>query len=572
MTSADQRPQGASIMEALVLLKTGLPRLPDHLQDQLTKHLETFNHLLKEIHQNIQEHHNQVNNFLKQMEKYNELPRSQTIELQPSLLRAVKEPESPKAPQLAECPQRPTDTGDPRSSDGLHQALGGDRMLPCLPHSQEPQFWNETLTRELFRLFVHCFNWEETAQKSRGNSVLGPSEEQEEEEEEEMLTLGKKVRFKTGQFCGQQPVSMVTKSILHPLKKSLEAQEESGARAPFLKLLTWDSEDFEDTWDRTGVEPGRSKRFAVPHKVEKMRVLKHGGSVLSAAVSSFSRHAFTCSKEGIKVWSLVGQVAEDRCPESYLRPVTQTQEALASSRGCPSLGTCLLSSDNTTLLAGGRNLAGVKLWDLSAPSLYLKTELPCPGLTCQALTAKMEESLVLAGFSEGVIRLWDLRDRSMIRDISCHPNGARSLALMNHRLWAGGMDANLHCWDLRVPGEVRSLQFNSQIMSLSLNPQGDQIILGLANGQHWLQPSTGGPAHMVGSKGGTILGVKFSPYGQWWVSVGTDDMVTIHTLPTGTKAFQVLETSCINCCTVSSNNRLVVTGSQDQATVYQITY
>lgn len=50
-----------------------------------------------------------------------------------------------------------------------------------------------------------------------------------------------------------------------------------------------------------------------------MRRLDHGEPVLATAISSFTRHAFTCGRGGVKVWSLVGQVAEATFPESYLR-------------------------------------------------------------------------------------------------------------------------------------------------------------------------------------------------------------------------------------------------------------
>lgn len=39
--------------------------------------------------------------------------------------------------------------------------------------------------------------------------------------------------------------------------------------------------------------------------------------------------------------------------------------------------------------------------------------------------------------------------------------------------------------------------------------------MGTANGQQWLLPTCGGQKHMVGSKDSTILGLKFSPFGEW---------------------------------------------------------
>ncbi|KAB0358274.1 hypothetical protein FD754_002430 [Muntiacus muntjak] len=324
----------------------------------------------------------------------------------------------------------------------------------------------------------------------------------------------------------------------------------------------WDPEDFENTWNRPDALPWQSRKLAVPHRVEKMQRLEHGEPVLATAISSFTRHAFTCGRGGIKVWSLVGQVTKARFPESFLR--VKTPGAY--------LRTCLLFSDSTALLAGGHSLAGVSLWDLTAPSLHVTAELPCAGLTCQALAASSEDSLAFAGFTNGSVRIWDLRDWSVVRDLPGHPNGAKSIAVKDQHVWTGGLDACLRCWDLRATGEPQEYQFESQIMSLSPSPHEDWVLVGTANGQQWLQPSLGGQKRMVGYKDGTILGLKFSPVGQWWVSVGTDNLVSIFSMPTGTTAVQVPERSSVMCCDVSPSSHLIVTGSRDHASVYQLTY
>lgn len=79
------------------------------------------------------------------------------------------------------------------------------------------------------------------------------------------------------------------------------------------------------------------------------------------------------------------------------------------------LRTCLLSPTGTTLLTGGHNLASVSVWDLTAPSLRVSGELPCTGLTCQALASGPEATLAFAGFTDGTVRIWDLRDQSVVR-------------------------------------------------------------------------------------------------------------------------------------------------------------
>lgn len=161
-------------------------------------------------------------------------------------------------------------------------------------------------------------------------------------------------------------------------------------------------------------------------------MLKHQDLLLVIAVNSFTRHVFTCSPSGIKVWNLMSQVAEDRHPESHLqysvqvtgqglgmggagrtwRLLTHGDDPPQASGAC--LRTCLLSSSSRTLFAGGSNLPGVIVWDLAAPYLYEKCQLPCEGLSCQAL-ASTKDNMVLAGFTEGVVRIWDLRTQEIVR-------------------------------------------------------------------------------------------------------------------------------------------------------------
>lgn len=60
-------------------------------------------------------------------------------------------------------------------------------------------------------------------------------------------------------------------------------------------------------------------------------------------------------------------------------------------------------------------MTSVSVWDLMAPSLHIRDELPAADLTCQALAADLEDSLAFASFTEGNIRIWDLRDHSVVR-------------------------------------------------------------------------------------------------------------------------------------------------------------
>lgn len=91
---------------------------------------------------------------------------------------------------------------------------------------------------------------------------------------------------------------------------------------------SWDPEDFEGA-DR------RCWRLGVPSRLEKKRTLRHGEPVLAVGVSSFTRHAFTCGRAGIKVWSLADLGVEARLPESCLFPPAQVKGNWAWGKAGP---------------------------------------------------------------------------------------------------------------------------------------------------------------------------------------------------------------------------------------------
>ncbi|XP_032739351.1 transducin-like enhancer protein 6 [Lontra canadensis] len=529
-----------------------------------------MNLALQKIRQGLQEHHKQTESFLRTVETW-----SQFLGFQP----AEASPEASLHPE-AETPQPSGLQGPPfeavlaaRSSDWLRQPSRADAGPPTpdtqSPWDPEPRFWQDVLTEQLWQIFAGTHRRDQrrrTTEQLPGleSQDAGPQDSGLEPRSRDALVPSPPEPSPSSpEGSGEESTEPGLPGLDTEGMLSLRvAQEPAGRAYRFLKPICWDPEDFEDTWKRPDALPWQSQKAAIPHRAEKMRTLKHGEPVLATAVSSCMRHAFTCGRGGVKVWSLVGGGLEDRRPESHLR--VQTPQAY--------LRTCLLSPTSTTLLTGGHNLAGVSVWDLTAPSLRVSGELPCAGLTCQALASGPEATLAFAGFTDGTVRIWDLRDQSIVRDLLGPPNGTKSIAVKDQNIWTGGLDTCLRCWDLRTPREPLEYQFESQIMSLSPSPQEDWVLVGTASGQQWLQPTRGGQKHMVGCKDGTILGLKFSPFGQWWVSVGTDDLVSIYGMPAGTMVFQVPETSSILCCDVSHNNRLVVTGSEDHASVYQITY
>lgn len=68
------------------------------------------------------------------------------------------------------------------------------------------------------------------------------------------------------------------------------------------------------------------------------------------------------------------------------------------------------------------------VWDLAAPSLYEKCQLPCEGLSCQAL-ASTKENMALTGFTDGTVRIWDLWTQGIVRNLKGPTSSAKSLVV-----------------------------------------------------------------------------------------------------------------------------------------------
>uniref|UniRef100_F1LXS4 TLE family member 6, subcortical maternal complex member n=1 Tax=Rattus norvegicus TaxID=10116 RepID=F1LXS4_RAT len=417
--------------------------------------------------------------------------------------KPVPEPADPQNPEFKAIP------GPQLSTRRRFLSEVDEPQDPQPVWDKEPHFWQGSLTQEIWKFFM-----DSRQENQHGGKVFS------QESKDSGLRYSKpepQPRHRNSLSDSDDPILIKSPSdLLSDYQEDIsepqfETQESSGRAHEFLNPLFWDSEV-------PGTSLWQSERFTVPQALQKVRVLKHQELLLAIAVSSFTRHVFTCSQSGIKVWNLMSQVAEDRHPESHLQC-----DGVQPNRGY--LRTCLLSSNSRTLFAGGYNLPGVFVWDLAARSLYEKYQLPCDGLSCQAL-ASTKENMVFAGFTDGTVRIWDLRTQEIVRDLNSPAGAAKCLVIKDDSVWMGGLDACLRCWDLRVAKMSLEYPVQSQV-------------------------------HRKG---------------QWWVSVGMDNLITVHSMPMGAKLFQVPEAAAVRCFDITENSRLIVTGSGDCASIYHIKY
>ncbi|KAL3316224.1 hypothetical protein Ciccas_005130 [Cichlidogyrus casuarinus] len=129
-----------------------------------------------------------------------------------------------------------------------------------------------------------------------------------------------------------------------------------------------------------------------------------------------------------------------------------------------------LMPDATGLVIGGESNA-LTVWDLNGPGRR-KADLRFDTLACYALALSPDGKLCYSCYSDGDVAVWDWHNQCVVSKFSAHADGASCIEMMpdGQRLWTGGLDLNVRCWDLRASQaeELHRVPFRSQVFTLGV--------------------------------------------------------------------------------------------------------
>uniref|UniRef100_A0ACB8F1X8 Transducin-like enhancer protein 1 n=1 Tax=Sphaerodactylus townsendi TaxID=933632 RepID=A0ACB8F1X8_9SAUR len=282
----------------------------------------------------------------------------------------------------------------------------------------------------------------------------------------------------------------------------------------------------------------------IPRHAHQLHTLTHGEVVCAVTISNSTQHVYTGGKGCVKVWD-VGQpgakmpVAQLDClnRENYIR-------------------SCKLLPDSRSLIVGGE-ASTLSIWDLAAPTPRIKAELTSSAPACYALAISPDAKVCFSCCSDGNIVVWDLQNQTLVRQFQGHTDGASCIDISNDgtKLWTGGLDNTVRCWDLREGRQLQQHDFSSQIFSLGSCPTGEWLAVGMESSNVEI-------LHVFG-----LLG------GKWFVSTGKDNLLNAWRTPYGASIFQSKESSSVLSCDISTDDQFIVTGSGDKkASVYEVIY
>ncbi|XP_041875690.1 transducin-like enhancer protein 2 isoform X4 [Corvus kubaryi] len=241
----------------------------------------------------------------------------------------------------------------------------------------------------------------------------------------------------------------------------------------------------------------------IPRHARQLHTLTHGEVVCAVTISNSTRHVYTGGKGCVKVWD-VGQ------------PGTKTAVAQLDCLNRDNyIRSCKLLPDGRSLIVGGE-ASTLSIWDLAAPTPRIKAELTSSAPACYALAISPDAKVCFSCCSDGNIVVWDLQNQTMVRQFQGHTDGASCIDISNYgtKLWTGGLDNTVRCWDLREGRQLQQHDFSSQIFSLGYCPMGEWLAVGMESSNVEILHVTKPDKYQLHLHESCVLSLKFASCGR----------------------------------------------------------
>ncbi|XP_041338282.1 transducin-like enhancer protein 2 isoform X4 [Pyrgilauda ruficollis] len=241
----------------------------------------------------------------------------------------------------------------------------------------------------------------------------------------------------------------------------------------------------------------------IPRHARQLHTLSHGEVVCAVTISNSTRHVYTGGKGCVKVWD-VGQ------------PGTKTAVAQLDCLNRDNyIRSCKLLPDGRSLIVGGE-ASTLSIWDLAAPTPRIKAELTSSAPACYALAISPDAKVCFSCCSDGNIVVWDLQNQTMVRQFQGHTDGASCIDISNYgtKLWTGGLDNTVRCWDLREGRQLQQHDFSSQIFSLGYCPMGEWLAVGMESSNVEILHVTKPDKYQLHLHESCVLSLKFASCGR----------------------------------------------------------
>uniref|UniRef100_A0AAQ5YUB8 Groucho/TLE N-terminal Q-rich domain-containing protein n=1 Tax=Amphiprion ocellaris TaxID=80972 RepID=A0AAQ5YUB8_AMPOC len=266
----------------------------------------------------------------------------------------------------------------------------------------------------------------------------------------------------------------------------------------------------------------------IPRHARQIHTLNHGEVVCAVTISTSTRHVYTGGKGCVKVWDI--SQPGSKSPMAQLDCLNRDNY----------IRSCKILPDGRTLIVGGE-ASTLSIWDLATPTPRIKAELTSSAPACYALAISPDNKVCFSCCSDGNIVVWDLHNQTLVRQFQGHTDGASCIDISNDgtKLWTGGLDNTVRCWDLREGRQLQQHDFTSQIFSLGYCPTGEWLAVGMESSNVEVLHVSKPDKYQLHLHESCVLSLKFAYCGKWFVSTGKDNLLNAWRTPYGASIFQV---------------------------------
>ncbi|XP_049643395.1 transducin-like enhancer protein 7 [Suncus etruscus] len=294
----------------------------------------------------------------------------------------------------------------------------------------------------------------------------------------------------------------------------------------------------------------------------KISTLQHRRRICAVAVSSSTRHVYTCGHGYVKVWD-----------ERSLQGCAKSPQACLSFPDDPEtfVYVCKLFPDEQSMVTAGASQR-VTLWAL-APTPRISAQLVSASPICCSLALSSDARMCVT-CSQSLVEIWDLQNQILIRQIRLPMHRLRCVDLTGSQFWTGDQDSSVYSWDLRSYQRLQHYELHREVLSMTHDPNEEWILVGINMSEIVILHTHRKEKYTVRveKKYVSRSSLKFASCGNFLLAAMDE---TVHCLmtPSLQRAFKIEDGyDNIRCCDVSSDNQYMVTGSGTTAKVYQLLY
>eukprot|EP00127_Corallochytrium_limacisporum_P000134 Clim_evm17s5 gene=Clim_evmTU17s5 len=296
-----------------------------------------------------------------------------------------------------------------------------------------------------------------------------------------------------------------------------------------------------------------------PRRLQKVTPFAHRDLVCSIEIAKDSHTVLTGGKGTVKMWNIDRRhhIAEMACMrEGYVRGMK-------------------LIEDNNTLLMGGE-CSSMYLWDLNGSKPTRKSTFRSNALACYALDVSPDAKTFYSCHSDGMINVWDIHNKKLIRKIDGHRNGVSSIRIApdGSKILSGGLDGTLRIWDAGSAKEVACYEFPSRVFSLDICPTAYWVSVALSNGDiEMVNLEDTSSRIRLSFHESCVFSLSYAESGKWFATCGKDGQLNIFESFTGRHLYGNREEWPLLKCAVSRDGKYLIAGSRAKCgEVFEVEY